>query len=86
VIQVPVARKNHAQSIWALVAMQLEADAPAQSAPATGRSNDTMEGFLQHSGALFGKDPQNWQLQGKPNVEYHEQNLVRYVPLAVHVD
>jgi hypothetical protein len=38
---------------------------------------DTRDAFLEHAGKLFGKDSSKWELQGKPSVEYSENNLKR---------
>ena len=77
VLQVPVSRTGGAYSVWAQVraAQRLLSDSAAGDDAAI--EPDTLDAFLQRAGALFGKDANKWDLQGKPLIDCSEQNLVR---------
>ena len=78
VLQVPVALSDGDTSLWEQVAAVrhlCKSDVGHPAAPAASR-----ESFLQHAGLLFGKDPDKWEVQGRPQVDVSEKDLVRCAP------
>jgi hypothetical protein len=72
VLQLPVLRPRNAKAILG------GGLAPPRNVPILGSgvgpsTSDTLEQFLQHAGALFGKDPSRWEQLGETTVDIQEQ-------------
>jgi hypothetical protein len=78
VLQVLVSTdKQH--SVWAPVAKPLSTlNRELANTLVTPEHNElTFANFLHLVGSLFGKDPEHWERQGRPKIEYSERDFIR---------
>lgn len=78
VLQVLVS-KDKETSVWAAAAKPLNTlNRDLASSLVTPEQNEvTFANFLHIVGSLFGKDPEHWERQGRPKIEYSERDFIR---------
>lgn len=78
VLQVLVSQDKRA-SVWSRVSKPLTTlNKELAGALITAEQDDlTFASYLHLVGRLFGKDPEQWDRQGRPKIEYSEREFVR---------
>ena len=79
VLQVLVSADPRAGSVWRKVARPLNTlNKELAGALITTEQHDlTFASYLHLVGRLLGKDPEQWERQGRPKTEYSEREFIR---------
>lgn len=78
VLQVLVSSDQRSGSAWRNVAKPLaNLNKELAGALITEQNNLTFAKYLHLAGRLLGKDPEQWERQGRPKIEYSERDFVR---------